>query len=140
MVITASSVAHLREKNGLPLLNQVSGWVVLGVASIFPFTGLSSDPHPHSKVLRYFLGFGPAFVILSISVEGLFYSAFSACLVAWIEVEKSIRAADEATLHQKQLDQLQQGSLQSYHFQPADTRIAMMFLFFVQIAFFGTGK
>jgi phosphatidylinositol glycan class N len=140
MVITASSVGHLRAKNGLPLLNQVAGWVVLGIASLFPFTGLGSDPHPRSKILRYFLGFGPAFVILSISVEGLFYSAFSACLVTWVGVEEHIRTAHEATLHQKQLDPLKRGSLKNYHFNPVDTRIAVMFLFFVQIAFFGTGK
>lgn len=31
MVITASSVAHLQAKKGLPALNQWAGWAVLGV-------------------------------------------------------------------------------------------------------------
>lgn len=30
MMITASSVAHLQAKNGLPLVNQALGWLVLG--------------------------------------------------------------------------------------------------------------
>ena len=111
-----------------------------GVASLFPFTRLWQDSHPRSKILRYFLGFGPAFVILSISVEGLFYSVFSACLITWIEVDKRIRTAKQPSKSGKQQRQHPASSLRNYTFQPDDMRVAVMFLFFVQIAFFGTGK
>lgn len=109
---------------------------------MFPFTRLGLDSHPRSKILRYFLGFGPAFVILSISVEGVFYSVFSACLVTWIEVERRIRTTKQPSNSKSGKEQRQQpsASLTNYTFQPDDTRIAVVFLFFVQIAFFGTGK
>lgn len=87
---------------------------------------------PFSKFLVYFLGFGPCFVILSISVEGLFYVAYSATLVSWIMVESILRNGSPrpATL---QIDKV-------YRFRPDDLRIAVFFLFFVQVGFFGTGK
>lgn len=34
MLITVSSVNHLRSKRGLPLANQILGWVVLGERSL----------------------------------------------------------------------------------------------------------
>ena len=75
---------------------------------------------------------GTCFVILSISIEGLFYLAFSMTLVIWIEVESMLRGPSSATHNE--------ASKKSYSFQVDDLRIALFFLFFVQIAFFGTGK
>ena len=90
MVITTSSGLNIRAKLGLPVLNQISGWVVLGVfeslffvvgvnvvhrtvsASLFPFIARIKHASPYSRILSFFLGFGPCFIILSISVEGLF--------------------------------------------------------------------
>jgi phosphatidylinositol glycan class N len=82
----------------------------------------------------FFLGFGVCFVILSISVEGLFYLAFSATLALWIEVE--------AMLHSSTTNTSDPGRkmIKSYNFQVDALRIALFFLFFVQTAFFGTGK
>lgn len=81
----------------------------------------------------YFLGFGPCFVILSISVEGLFYTAYTATLTMWVHVERSL-AVDKAT---------RRGTTRSnqyYRFEADDLRIALFFLFFVQVGFFGIGK
>jgi phosphatidylinositol glycan class N len=81
----------------------------------------------------FFLGFGPCFVILSISVEGLFYLSFSATLTLWVEVEAMLRSVTR-------VDDPARKMIKSYTFQPDDLRIALFFLFFVQTAFFGTGK
>lgn len=85
-----------------------------------------------SKLLTYFLGFGPCFVILSISVEGLFYVFYSSTLFHWITVEQVFRC--DAGGSQKS------SNTNTYHFQPDDLRVAIFFLFFVQVGFFGTGK
>jgi phosphatidylinositol glycan class N len=77
----------------------------------------------------YFLGFGACFVILSISVEGIFYTVYSTTLFTWIEVESALRAYSTKSTNTR-----------IYHFQQDDMRIALFFLFFVQVAFFGTGK
>ena len=70
-------------------------------------------------------------MILSISVEGLFYLSFSATLALWIELEVTLRphANDPGRKIAK-----------PYRFQADDMRIALFFLFFVQSAFFGIGK
>ncbi|KAJ7292742.1 Phosphatidylinositolglycan class N-domain-containing protein [Mycena rebaudengoi] len=132
MLITASSVYHLREKLGLPLVNQCAGWAVLGVASALPFLAHAEHPSAGSKLLMYFLAFGPCFVLLSISVEGLFYVAYSTTLAAWINVETSLNSAPGK-------GKQSQGASQ-YRFQPDDIRRALFFLFFVQVGFFGTGN
>ncbi|KAJ7837393.1 Phosphatidylinositolglycan class N-domain-containing protein [Mycena olivaceomarginata] len=132
MVITSSSVHHLQAKLGLPLLNQIAGWIVLVVASLLPFVSQVQHDSARSKMLMYFLAFGPCFVILSISVEGLFYVAYSVTLASWIEAERSLRGDLERVKKSK--------SVLQYRFQPDDIRIALFFLFFVQVGFFGTGK
>lgn len=148
MAVTASSVISLQAKLGLPPLNQITGWFVLGthsveftsinrwprlvVASLYPFMSRGYQHTPFSKFLVYFLGFGPCFVILSISVEGLFYVAYSATLVSWVIVESIVRNGSPRLTASK-TDKV-------YRFQPDDLRIAVFFLFFVQVGFFGTGK
>ncbi|KAK0480758.1 Phosphatidylinositolglycan class N-domain-containing protein [Armillaria novae-zelandiae] len=130
MIVTSSSVRCLQAKTGLPLLNQISGWVVLFVSSLLPFISRVKHSTPVSKILMYFLGFGPCFVILSISVEGMFYVAYSMTLLCWIEVESSLRSAQRSKPENAQV----------YRFQADDLRIVLFFLFFVQVGFFGTGN
>ncbi|KAH7922492.1 PigN-domain-containing protein [Leucogyrophana mollusca] len=133
MAITASSVVNLQAKVGLPLLNQVSAWIILVVASVYPFVSQLHHSDPTSKLVSLFLAFGVCFVVLSISVEGLFYLAFSWTLLLWIEVESTLRG-NVLRAPSKQ------NHTNTYQFQADDVRIALFFLFFVQIAFFGTGN
>ena len=108
----------------------------LATASLFPFTRLGYQQSAASKVLRFFLGFGPAFIILSISVEGMFYTCFSGCLIAWLEVERHLRYSHRVSAAPVS----GADGLAKYSFQSDDLRIALFFLFFVQLGFFGTGK
>lgn len=87
--------------------------------------------NPIGRILMYFLGLSVCFIILSISVEGLFFVAFSATLLLWVEVEALVRQPKTPSNSK---------DLTSYRPQPDDVRIAVFFLFFVQVAFFGTGK
>ncbi|KAK7063739.1 PigN domain-containing protein [Favolaschia claudopus] len=132
MLVTASSAYHLKAKLGLPLLNQVVGWIIFSIASILPFASNLRHGTPRSKMLMYFLGLGPTFVILSLSDEGLFYVAYFTTVTSWIEAEKSLRSDLERVKKSK--------SILQYRFQPDDIRIALFFLFFVQVGFFGTGN
>lgn len=77
------------------------------------------------------MAFGPCFIILSISVEGLFYLSFSTTLLLWIEVEGRMR---EMSLEGRR------PSSHSATLRADDIRISLFFLFFVQVAFFGIGK
>ena len=87
----------------------------------------------------YFLGFGPCFIILSISVEGLFYVSYTVTLTSWVYVEDALRR--EHTRNGSSTDRKEITALSTkYHFKIDDLRIALFFLFFVQVGFFGTGK
>lgn len=155
MLVTASSVISLQAKNGLPRHNQVIAWSILGmwfiylgivacrnltliwpvVSSLYPFISQVQHPSPRSKIMSFFLALSVCFVILSISIEGLFYSAFTCNLLLWIDVEAAIRTPlgiNGTPPKESQLD--------AYRFRADDMRIALFFLFFVQMAFFGTGK
>ena len=90
------------------------------------------------KVLTIFLAFAPCFVILSICAEGLFYLTYCATLVQWVEVEAAVRSssADSRQMASKASSE----RMGVYRPRLDDIRIALFFLFFVQIAFFGTGK
>lgn len=132
MAVTTSSVISLQAKSGLPPVNQVIGWITLVIASSLPFISCGNHHTVFSKFLLYFLGFGPCFVILSISVEGLFYVAYSLTLVAWVMVESVVRNGSPRPNFLK--------VNKVYHFREDDLRIALFFLFFVQVGFFGTGN
>jgi len=108
---------------------------------------------PHSKILSYFLAFSACFVILSISVEGLFFLSYSALLVVWVEVEVAIRPSLSRTGRATEAERGGEGGTDGttpgktttarvacYRPRADDLRIALFFLFFVQVAFFGTGN
>jgi phosphatidylinositol glycan class N len=146
-IVTATAAAKLSAKEGLPKLLQGAGWVVLATSLILPFMGVNQHQHQHSKLLSLFLAFCPLFVILSISTEGLFYVAYSSVLVLWVEVEAAVKSASIAKGNMQQLETMKQqvqngqkGSPRIYIPRVDDVRIALFFLFFVQVGFFGTGK
>ena len=152
MITAASSVRNLQAKLGLPLRNQIAGWAVLVVSAMLPFFHLPKHRTISSRVMTYFLAFGPCFVILSISAEGMFYSAYTVTLVMWILVEGIVRKHRAASMGvfspassssiSASSDGGKEGQMKSggYKFQLDDLRIALFFLFFVQVGFFGTGK
>lgn len=93
------------------------------------------------RILGLFLAFGPCFVILSISVEGLFYLAYSVLLAVWVEAEATVRnESGNLTANGKEPKEQSKLVLNTYVFRVDDVRIALFFLFFVQVGFFGTGK
>jgi GPI ethanolamine phosphate transferase 1 len=128
--------------------------------SILPFISDSEHPSSHSRILSLFLGYAPCFIILTNSTEGLFYLAYAVLVVVWVEVEVLLRQRvaepnknASANVEQKNLKEniletknndstavTLGNTMISYKFQADDLRIALFFLFFIQIAFFGTGK
>ena len=187
MFVTASSARSLQAKLGLPLVNQVVGWIVLGMldplhlsriflithlfflavlSTLTPFVTPVKHANPDSKILMYFMGFGTCFVLLSISVEGLFYVAYTATLGVWVEVEAALRSTSGGKSASSSAGKLSsfgadktspsgagrtsssdapsakpdEATKGQSSFVVDDLRIALFFLFFVQVGFFGTGK
>ncbi|KAI9678233.1 MAG: Glycosyl phosphatidyl inositol anchor synthesis [Caeruleum heppii] len=164
MLVTKSSVASLQAKQGLPIGNQVVGWLVLITSLLVPFLhSLRPNNHYLHRVIVIFLTFSPIFIILTISYEGLFYFAFGLTLVTWVMMEhhvyihsteasghsRSTASGPEATPSQNLTDLLKPALLApgpvltTAPHRPltlSDLRISLFFLFLLQSAFFSTGN
>jgi len=134
-----------------------------------PYTGLSlalpflipGQMRPYKdRLLVYFLAFAPTFVILAISYEGLFYVAFSATLLSWIELEQRIqmfhspeKLNTEISGQNKMQHQIRSNKSvdsrniatqpEALPFRPlslSHARVSLTFFVLLQSAFFSTGN
>lgn len=81
-------------------------------SSMFPFVCLRGYQNPHSKVFSCFLAFSACFVVLSISIEGLFFLSYSVLLVMWVEIEAAIWSPSS---HTKKMHRGRDGSDGDYN-------------------------
>lgn len=165
MLVTRSSVFSLQAKQGLPLGTQVVGWVTLIASFVVPFLhALQPQDHYLHRLVITFLAFGPLFVILTISYEGLFYFAIAITLLSWVRLEHRVHqtfsaptATIAATSNGSNLKselttplspaasaaKAREHALQSGDFRSltlSDARICLFFFFLLQSAFFSTGN
>lgn len=159
VIVTRSSVASLQAKKGLPVGNQVVGWLCLLASVILPFVHrIAPNKHYLHRLVIIFLTFSPAFVILTISYEGLFYVAFCFTLLSWVRLEHAIQVHDLSRLQSNKSRPkssaangitITSKSQNSENLHPeatfrtlalADVRRALFFLFFLQSGFFSTGN
>jgi GPI ethanolamine phosphate transferase 1 len=159
VVVTRSSVASLQAKQGLPLGNQVVGWVVFLASIILPFVHrIAPNTHYLHRLIIIFLTFSPAFVLLTISYEGLFYVTFCFTLLAWVRLEHAIQLHTSTQPQSSQFISspptangitITSKSQSSENLHPEQTfrtlslpdlRRALFFLFFLQSGFFSTGN
>jgi phosphatidylinositol glycan class N len=166
MLVTRSSVFSLQAKQGLPLGTQVVGWFTLIASFVVPFLhALQPRDHYLHRLAITFLAFGPLFVILTISYEGLFYFAIAITLLSWVRLEHRIHQAFSSTPSSKPSTtngSALKSDLPSTPLSPAasaahtrdhalrtsdyraltlsDARICLFFLFLLQSAFFSTGN
>ncbi|KAK3719319.1 Glycosyl phosphatidyl inositol anchor synthesis [Vermiconidia calcicola] len=159
MIVTRSSVTALQAKQGLPLGTQMVGWITLVVSLLVPFLHALNprDDYLH-RIVVIFLAFGPLFIILTISYEGLFYFVMAVTLLTWVRLEHRIHQrssplsseADHAPL--KLSNPLEPAISAAKERETAlddgdyrllalsDARICLFFLFLLQSAFFSTGN
>ncbi|GAA5795205.1 hypothetical protein HPULCUR_000559 [Helicostylum pulchrum] len=127
IVLVYSTSVSLQRREGLPAFNQVASWVIIGMSSIFPFVyrGPSNEDYL-ARLLVICFAFGPLMTLLSISYELLFYVFFCSTVLIWLEVERNL------------YDEHRQSSARSL--KASDGRAVLIFLFFMDVAFFGTGN
>ncbi|KAI0706031.1 alkaline phosphatase-like protein [Cerioporus squamosus] len=136
-------VRDLRDKKGVSPIFRFIGWALFLSTAFLPFVLRVGREHPHARLLSFFLGFGACFVWLAIAVEGLFYVVYSLSLCLWVEVESVLRAQSERlSVEKRELQGKREDKQDASTYRPKadDLRIAVFFLFFVQVAFFGTGN
>ncbi|GAA6064433.1 hypothetical protein JCM10212_006095, partial [Sporobolomyces blumeae] len=159
-IVTCSSATSLRLKRGLPVMNQYLGWGILVLSALVPILHGRPVGQPALARLSVLLvSFAPAFVILSLSYEALFYAAFVVCCVLWVEVEgiEAKRHASETVGVQDGTvepveDRTERDAREASEVRPASSwteqraitldsvRVALFFLGFVHLGFFGVGN
>ncbi|KAH9925611.1 alkaline phosphatase-like protein [Epithele typhae] len=143
LILVAVIAWDLRDKKGVPPAFRFIGWGLFLSTVALPFVLRVGRSQPYARLLSFFLGFGVAFVWLAIAVEGLFYVAYSLTLTMWVEVETALRQATDEEKHEEKgarEDKSKVVDVAAYKPRVDDLRIAVFFLFFVQVAFFGTGN
>ncbi|KAI8068051.1 GPI ethanolamine phosphate transferase 1 [Gongronella butleri] len=117
----------------LPVFNQVANWIMLVTASVFPFVYRGKREQDYlTRLLTICLAFAPMMTLLSISYEMLFYVCLCSCLLVWLEMERALYKAALATEPASDASDRQ--------LQVQDLRLVVLFVFFVNVAFFGTGN
>ena len=109
-----------------------------------PFLHITSHSHHYlHRLAIIFLAFAPAFIILSISYEGLFYVTFFITLVLWGDLETKIAKSMEipVILINECMNGYGVTSKSSFRrLSLSDARIALFFFVLLQTGFFGTGN
>ncbi|XP_060078334.1 GPI ethanolamine phosphate transferase 1-like [Ylistrum balloti] len=148
LVLTALSVyivlstSHsIQKKQGLPLINQVFSWLVLGVSLMIPLLSGTGVLH---RLLTIMLAYLPVYLLLSISHEGLFVVTLSYLLYFWLHLEN--RSSGQISQIKPKVESVDFVSpllpeiKQQRHLQLEDVRRAFYFVFLMLTGFFGTGN
>ena len=127
---------------------------------ILPFLhALQPRDHYLHRLAVVFLAFGPTFIILTISYEGLFYFAIAITLLSWVRLEHRIHQQFSSTPGSKtnppsedlsnplgpavKAAKTREAALETGDYRSlslSDARICLFFLYILQSAFFSTGN
>lgn len=149
-VVTVSSSLNLQQKKGLPIINQALAWFVLVFCLTVPLIySLGCNVTASHRLILIVAGFAPVFILLSIQDEAIFFGCYSLTLVLWGKVEgaiyeerrfaKTIQDKQGKATSSNEIETHKQGTLPR-SLEKQDARIAIYFLFFLHVGFFGTGN
>ncbi|KAI8339508.1 Phosphatidylinositolglycan class N-domain-containing protein [Chlamydoabsidia padenii] len=127
VLVYSTTVSQEVKQERLPLLNQVSNWIIVCTTSAYPFIYRGKTNQDYlGRMLTICFAFVPLMTLLSVSYEMLFYVSLCTTILIWLELERG--------LHQT-------SSSSSVRFlQSSDIRVVLFFLFFINVGFFGTGN
>ncbi|KAJ9057611.1 Glycosyl phosphatidyl inositol anchor synthesis, variant 2 [Entomophthora muscae] len=129
------SSGYLQSHQLVPSIVHLAGWFSIVASIAYLVASTRSSNHYIYRLLTIFLGFSPSYIILSISYEVLFYVVFFAILILWLSLEQVIYESSNLPSFVKKV------GLDAYRpISLGDLRPAVMFLFFINLAFFGTGN
>ncbi|MEQ2296748.1 hypothetical protein AMECASPLE_027717 [Ameca splendens] len=130
----------LKQKQGLPLLNQIISWTTLASSIFLP---LLSSTRLFHRLLSIFLSLTSTYLLLSTGSEALFPPVLSWLMFVWINIEQEALIAQGVSRRQElstidfsaniDITKIRQLKLD-------DIRRSYFFVFFIITAFFGTGN
>lgn len=150
LLVTIDSTRRLQQKQGLPLFNQLLGWLLVA-SSVLPLLPRRSQPSGEvqdslmtARLVEVVFAYAPVLIILSLSYETLFYLAFAGSLLIWLELETRLARFDES--HEQSARERESRSGSSKLVEPISKfrlhhgRLSLFYLFFIHVGFFGTGN
>ncbi|NXA18660.1 PIGN transferase, partial [Ibidorhyncha struthersii] len=138
--VMSSTHDSLKNKQGLPVLNQIISWMTLVSSSVLP---LLSPTFLFQRLFSILLSLMSTYLLLSTGYEALFPLVLSGLMFVWINMEQESLQHYGLSLKQK---------LAVFNFAYAtditkfrqlhldDIRRSFFFVFFIVTAFFGTGN
>ncbi|KAL9227085.1 hypothetical protein vseg_002821 [Gypsophila vaccaria] len=139
-IMVPLSTSHRTQKQELLVFHQLVNWSVAGVSLVLP---LFSAPSLLSRLTSIFLGFAPAFLLLSIGYEALFYAALGLVLMAWILFENTclyLSKGKRSSASEGNLTEEISAEHEDRPLELSDVRIPLVFMVLFNVAFFGTGN
>ncbi|XP_074940313.1 GPI ethanolamine phosphate transferase 1 isoform X3 [Phalacrocorax aristotelis] len=138
--VVSSTHDSLKNKQGLPILNQVISWMTLVSSSVLP---LLSPTFLFQRLFSILLSLMSTYLLLSTGYEALFPLVLSGLMFAWIDMEqealqhyglsRKLKIAGFNFAYATDITQFRQLHLD-------DVRRSFFFVFFIVTAFFGTGN
>uniref|UniRef100_A0A8B9FF00 GPI ethanolamine phosphate transferase 1 n=1 Tax=Amazona collaria TaxID=241587 RepID=A0A8B9FF00_9PSIT len=138
--VVSSTHDSLKNKQGLPLLNQIISWMTLVSSSVLP---LLSSTFLIQRLFSILLSLMSTYLLLSTGYEALFPLVLSGLMFVWINMEQEALQRYGLSLKPKlavfnftyatDITQFRQLHLD-------DVRRSFFFVFFIVTAFFGTGN
>ena len=129
-MVTLMTSYSLNAKAGLPLVNQLIGWLVLAISFVMPLFIARQVTNPLQRIFTLCFAFAPIYTILTTSYELLFLFFFCLTLMLWLGLEIRIHHSKSTGKQTKAKPKL----------ELADVRRAFFLLFFVHVGFFATGN
>nr|XP_050049982.1 GPI ethanolamine phosphate transferase 1-like [Dermacentor andersoni] len=139
IAIVRSTADSIERKEGLPLFNQILSWLLL----IFsPVLCLFSTTSLLNRLQNLTLSLLVPFLLMCIFYESLFLMALCFVMFLWISIEHQLSGStlrlQDMTFESQ--DALSQTKAVTYHIRIDDIRKAYFFIFFMLVAFYGTGN
>lgn len=135
--VTLSSSWHLENKLGLPLINQALAWLFLLTSMTLPFAlGFRRGQPTAQRLAIIIFASAPAFILLSMRDEALFFLCFTATILVWAKMEGIV-------LEERFIAERKAGKAKPSLPRPLnlyDVFPSLTLLFLLHAAFFGTGN
>ncbi|XP_072556000.1 GPI ethanolamine phosphate transferase 1 isoform X2 [Paramormyrops kingsleyae] len=138
--VVSSTHSSLRQKQGLPVTNQVFSWVTLASSFVVP---LLSSTRLFQRLLSISLSLTSTYLLLSTGHEAFFPPALSSLMLVWINMEQEALRAQGASpkLELSSIDFSADIDITKIRqLKLDDIRRSYFFVFFIITAFFGTGN
>uniref|UniRef100_A0AAY4ABA4 GPI ethanolamine phosphate transferase 1 n=1 Tax=Denticeps clupeoides TaxID=299321 RepID=A0AAY4ABA4_9TELE len=138
--VLTSTHSSLQRKEGLPLVNQIISWSTLISSFVVP---LLSSTRLFHRLLSILLSLVSTFLLLSTGCEALFPPVLSCLMFVWINIEQealqSKGASSRSHLSSTDFsDSIDITKIRQLRLD--DIRRSYFFVFFIIMAFFGTGN